>query len=71
MHTNSLESWQNEGANSAGLGWGLGFFISNKLSGDTDAAGAAGQSPHLGVQVIADTRSFYYLSLASEAGRCG
>lgn len=48
MHTNYLGSWQNAGANSAGLGWGLGFFISNKLPGDTDAAGAAGPETTLG-----------------------
>jgi len=40
MHTDYLGSWQNAGANSAGLGaGGLGFFISHKLPGNTDAAG--------------------------------
>lgn len=48
MHTNHLGSWQNAGASSAGLGWGLGVFISHKLPGDTGAAGAAGPKPTLG-----------------------
>lgn len=48
MHTNHLGSWQNARVNSAGRGGGQGFFISHKLPGDTDAAGAAGPKPTRG-----------------------
>lgn len=40
MQTNHLEKMFNADSRSAGLGWDLGFCISDKFLVDTEAAGA-------------------------------
>lgn len=47
-------SWNNADSDSAGLGWGLRFCVSNKLSGDADIEGlSAGSTEQQGLRACA------------------